>query len=363
MFQLLPFAKFYSSWLIEGRGQTGADHLDPASFLTSFAPWAFGGVASNDQQLFYLGPNAVETLGYVGAAVLVLAVVAVMALRRGRMLLPRGVWVFFVAATAVWMLLVYQGGWLLALGQHIPVLRSLFGANFIGRARCCDRSVAGVSGGGRVRGRAAEAFGVRRHAGGCARPLRAVGRASGGAALGRGAADGFAAVARVKAFAVRWAAPAWAGLVVLAIGLAAWALIGRGHELAVADGANGYNGANDAAATQVAVSTYDKDIRNGLLLIAGAALLVGLLWLASWFGGSVRRLGLVRVLAACGVVAMVAAEGTSFIGRFTPSADKSTFYPVTDTQEFLAANLGHSRYAARRRPRCSAPTRCTGCAR
>src|SRR6185312_9986614 len=109
---------------------------------------------------------------------------------------------------------------------------------------------------------------------------------------------------------------------------------------------NGYNGADEAAATRIAVSTYDKDIRNGLLLVAGATLLVGLLWLASWFGGSVRRLGLVRVLAACGVVALVAAEGTSFIGRFTPSADKSTFYPVTDTQEFLAANLGHSRYAA-----------------
>ena len=346
MFQLLPFAKFYSSWLIEGRGQNGADHLDPASFLTSFAPWAFGGVASNDQQLFYLGPNAVETLGYVGAAVLVLAVVAVMAVRRGRMLLPRGVWVFFVAAAAVWMLLVYQGGWLLALGQHIPVLRSLFGANFIGRARAVTGLLLACL--------AAVGFEVvlRKRSEFVATPVAARGRFGQWVGLRVAPRSGVTRVTGsprwpgAKAFGARWAAPAWAGLVVLAIGVTAWVLIGRGHDLAVADGANGYNGANEAAATKVAVSTYDKDIRNGLLLIAGAALLVGLLWLASWFGGSARRLGVVRVLAACGVVAMVAAEGTSFIGRFTPSADKSTFYPVTDTQEFLAANLGHSRYAA-----------------
>jgi len=346
MFQLLPFAKFYSSWLIEGRGQNGADHLDPASFLTSFAPWAFGGVASNDQQLFYLGPNAVETLGYVGAAVLVLAVVAVMAVRRGRMLLPRGIWVFFVAATAVWMLLVYQGGWLLALGQHVPVLRSLFGANFIGRARCVTGMLLACL--------AAVGFEVvlRKRSEFVAVPAAARGRFGQwiglrvAPRLGVTRVTGSPRWPGIKAFAVRWAAPAWAVLVVLGVGLAAWVLIGRGHELAVADGANGYNGADEAAATRIAVSTYDKDIRNGLLLVAGATLLVGLLWLASWFGGSVRRLGLVRVLAACGVVALVAAEGTSFIGRFTPSADKSTFYPVTDTQEFLAANLGHSRYAA-----------------
>ena len=321
MFQLLPFAKFYSSWLIEGRGQTGANHLDPVSFLTSFAPWAFGGVASTDQQLFYLGPNAVEALGYVGAAVLVLAVVAVMAVRRGRILLPRGVWVFFVAAAAVWMLLVYQGGWLLSIGQHIPVLRSLFGANFIGRARCVTGLLLACL--------AAVGFEVvlRKRSEFVATPEASRGRFG-------------------QILAARWVAPAWAALVVLAVGLEAWALIGRGHEFAVADGPNGFNGADGTTATQVAVSTYNTQIRHGLILIAAAALLIGLLWAVSWFGGSVRRLDPVRVLVACGVVAMVAAEGTSFIGRFTPSADKSTFYPVTDTQEFLAANLGHSRYAA-----------------
>ncbi|MEY9913283.1 hypothetical protein ABIA35_009550 [Catenulispora sp. MAP12-49] len=346
MFQLLPFAKFYSSWLIEGRGQNGADHLDPVSFLTSFAPWAFGGVASTDQQLFYLGPNAVEALGYVGAAVLVLALVAVMAVRRGRILLPSGVWVFFVAATAMWMLLVYHGGWLLAVGQHIPVLRSLFGANFIGRARCVTGLLLACL--------AAVGFEVvlRKRSEFAATPAAARGRFGRWVGLrivprlGVARVTGSPRWPGMRVAMVRWAPLAWAALVVSAVGLEAWALVGQGRSVAGADGASGYNGGDGAKATQVAVSTYDAQVRHGLLLIAAAVLLVGLLYLVSLFGDSVRRLGLVRVLAAAGVVAMVAAEGTSFIGRFTPSADKSTFYPVTDTQEFLAANLGHSRYAA-----------------
>ncbi len=353
MFQLLPFAKFYSSWLIEGRGQSGSDHLDPVTFLTSFAPWAFGGVASNGQELWYLDRNAVEALGYVGAAVLVLVVVAVMAVRRGRILLPRGVWVFFVAAAAVWMLLVYHGGWALAATQHVPVLRALFGANFIGRARCVTGLLLACL--------AAVGFEVvlRKRSEFVAAPASASGAAASRGRFGqwvalrlriapvaRWAESASARWPRTRALAGRSAAPAWAALVVLVVGLEAWALVGQGRKLAVTDGASGYNGSDAASATQVAVATYNREIHRGLLLIGAAALLVGLLWLVSRFGGSVRRLGLVRVLAACGVVAMVAAEGTSFIGRFTPSADKSTFYPVTDTQEFLAANLGHSRYAS-----------------
>jgi hypothetical protein len=247
------------------------------------------------------------------------------------------------------MLLVYHGGWLLAVPQHIPVLRSLFGANFIGRARCVTGLLLACL--------AAVGFEVvlRKRSEFAATPAASrgrVGRWAGWAGprvvqrLGLTRVTGSRWWPGVRAAAARWAAPAWAALVVLAVGLEAWALVGRGRRIAAADGANGYNGPDPTKATQVAVSTYDKDIRHGLMLVGAAVLLVGLLWLVSWFGGSVRRLGLVRVLAACGVLAMVAAEGTSFIERFTPSADKSTFYPVTDTQQFLAANLGHSRYAA-----------------
>jgi hypothetical protein len=306
MFQLLPFTRFYASWLIEGRGQTGADHLNPVSFLTSFAPWAFGGVASNGPQLWFLDENAVESLSFVGAAVLVLALVAVLALRRGRALLPRGVWVFFLAATALWLLLVYRGGWLLTGLQHVPVLRSVFAANYIGRARAVT-----------------------------------------GLLLACLAAVGFEVLLRWRSesragarAANRWVEPAWRGLVLVGVGAATWRLLTVGRRLALADGTARSNVA------QPAVTTYDAEIRKGLLLLGAAIVLVGLLWLAARYGALVKRLDVVRTLAACGVLVMVAGEGSAFIGRYTPSADRETFYPVTDTQEFLAANLGSSRYAS-----------------
>ncbi|MFL6111167.1 MAG: YfhO family protein, partial [Catenulispora sp.] len=138
----------------------------------------------------------------------------------------------------------------------------------------------------------------------------------------------------------RWVGPAWALFVLLAIGLEAWSLLGRGRDAAVAERNADANGG------QTAVSNYDAGIRKGLVLLGVAVALVGVLWLVTRYGRSIRRLDAVRVLAACGVLAMVAGEGVAFIGRFTPSADRATFYPVTDTQRFLAANLGSSRYAS-----------------
>ncbi|NUR60977.1 MAG: hypothetical protein HOV87_20290 [Catenulispora sp.] len=343
MFQLLPFARFYASWLIEGRGQTGADHLNPVTFLTSFAPWAFGGVASDAPQLWFLDENAVESLSYVGAAVLVLAMVAVLALRRGRALLPRGVWVFFVAATALWLLLVYRGGWLLTGLQQVPVLRSVFAANFIGRARAVTglllACLAAVGFEVLLRWRRSESAAGAREA------------ADVPAMSGAGAVPGVRALSGVRAVLgsrwtpgvralTRWIGPAWATLVVLAAGAATWRLLAVGHRLAVADGTAQ---SNDG---QPAVSTYDAEIHKGLLLLGAAVVLVGALWLAGRYGSSIKRLDVVRTLAACGVLVMVAAEGSAFIGRYSPSADRETFYPVTDTQQFLAANLGSSRYAS-----------------
>ncbi|GAA1970967.1 hypothetical protein [Catenulispora subtropica] len=318
MFQLLPFAKFYSSWLIEGREQSGVDHLNPVSFLTSFAPWSFGGVASDGQQLWILNENAVESLSYVGAAVLVLALVGVLAARRGRALLPRGVWVFLVAAAALWLLLVYRGGWPLDGLQHVPVLRSLFAANFIGRARAVTGLLLACL--------AAVGFEL---------VLRRRSESEAASAPASGVATRWAGPT-----AARWAGPAWAGLVMLAAGLTLWRLIAQGRRVAVADG-----GA-ESADGHLAVSTFDAEIGRGLLLLGVAAVLVGVLWLVRRYGRAVKRLEVVRTLAACGVLVMVAGEGTAFAGTYLPSAAKETFYPVTDTQQYLAANLGSSRYAS-----------------
>ncbi|MFD0631328.1 hypothetical protein ACFQ9X_06480 [Catenulispora yoronensis] len=340
MFQLLPFARFYSSWLIEGRGQTGVDHLNPASFLTSFAPWAFGGVASDGSQLWILDQNAVESLSYVGAAVLVLVLVAVLALRRGRAILPRGVWVFFLAATAVWMLLVYRGGWLLGGLQDVPVLRSLFAANFIGRARAVTGLLLACL--------AAVGFEVvlRRRSETVAQDWNATQYRN------------TVPIRWLRRPAVRrWADPVWAACVLLFVVVMAWRLLAQGRRIAVSNGNSRVNG------TGSAVGTFDAEIGKGLLLIALAAVLVGVLWLAVRYGAAIKRAGAVRSLAACGVLVMVAVEGTSFIGTYTPGSDRATFYPITDTQQFLAANLGSSATRAPPRRRCWAPTRSTACAR
>ena len=326
MFQLLPFAKFYSSWLIEGRSQTGADHLDPASFLTSFAPWAFGGVASNGEQLWILNENAVESLSYVGAAVLVLALVAVLAQRRGRALLPRGVWVFLVAAAALWLLLVYRGGWLLDGLQHVPVLRSVFATNFIGRARAVTGLLLACL--------AAVGFEL------VLRRRSELKTASAATTATTTATAASRLPRRVSPAVTGWIGPVWAVLVLLAVALTLWRLIAQGRRLAVS------NGGARAADGHLAVTTFDAEIHRGLVLLGVAAVLVAALWLVGHYGESVKRLDVVRTLAACGVLVMVAGEGTSFIGTYSPSADKDTFYPVTDTQQYLASNLGSSRYAS-----------------
>ncbi|NUP48903.1 MAG: YfhO family protein [Catenulispora sp.] len=331
MFQLLPFARFYSSWLIQGRGQTGADHLNPVTFLTSFAPWAFGGVASDGPQLWFLDQNAVESLSFVGAAVLVLALVAVLALRRGRALLPRGVWVFFVAGTAVWLLLVYRGGWLLGGLQQVPVLRAVFAANFIGRARAVTGLLLACL--------AAVGFEVllRRSES----PAKGAVPINPASASALGSASGLRAVWwRARPAVTRWAPPVWVAVVLLTVGATLWRLLAVGHRLAAA------NGTVNSSAGQPASATYDAEVHKGLLLLGAAALLAGVLWAVSRYGASIKRLDVVRTLAACGVLVLVAGEGTGFIGRYSPSADRETFYPITDTQAFLAANLGNSRYAS-----------------
>ena len=120
-FQLLPFAHFMSEAYVWGREQTPADHLPFQALVTAVAPGALGST--------YAGTNIGEALSYVGAATLLLALAGVAA---GRALLPRGVWLFLVAATGVMVVLVYAGGVPLALAQQLPVL---FADNFVGRLR------------------------------------------------------------------------------------------------------------------------------------------------------------------------------------------------------------------------------------
>jgi hypothetical protein len=326
LFQVLPFAAFYRSWLIEGRGQADTSHLNPVSLVTSFAPWAFGGVGTREPQIYLLDQNAVESLGYVGAASLVVVLVGVVAARRGRALLPRGVWVFFVAATALWLDLVYRGGVLLRVLQHLPVLHSLFGANFIGRARSMTgfllACLAAVGFELVLRGRA--------------------GRAGSASAASGGDVDagvGAVAVAGRSGWR-RWYGPAWPAFVLVVVGVEAVRLIAHGHSLAVAAGS-----ASSGPGTS-AVAVYDHEVRVGLLIGAIAVACVGLVGWIGRRGWSGRRWAAARFAAAAAVLFLIAGQGAQFIYRYSPQSDRSTFYPVTDTQEYLAAHLGGQRYAS-----------------
>src|SRR6185312_5282328 len=101
-FQLLPFQAFMKTWLIIGRSQTSDQHLAPTSVLTMIAPWIFG-TGNLQSRSYYLTTNAVETVNYLGAAAIVLVLVALALPWRARPLLPRSVWTFFAAGAAIWL--------------------------------------------------------------------------------------------------------------------------------------------------------------------------------------------------------------------------------------------------------------------
>ena len=118
-FQLLPFAAQLSGLDLAARAQTPQQHLPLLSLVTTALPKAFGSCPGRD----YVGPvNDIEANAFIGSAVLVLVVVAL--LRRRRAETPAGVRGFFVVAALVTVVLGWVGGPLLALAQHLPVFHN-----------------------------------------------------------------------------------------------------------------------------------------------------------------------------------------------------------------------------------------------
>ncbi|GAB3464249.1 YfhO family protein [Actinophytocola sediminis] len=81
-----------------------------------------------------------------------------------------------------------------------------------------------------------------------------------------------------------------------------------------------------------AVTAVDVLVGLAFLAVAG-----GLLALA-WWGR--------RPVALAGIPLLVAAQALLFAGPYWAHADRDTFYPRTPVHEFLAARLGHDRYAS-----------------
>lgn len=314
MFQLLPFAAFYRTWLIEGREQTAADHLDPISLVTAVAPWALGTVDPSRLPYFFVAPNLPEAMSYLGAGALVLAAVAIASPHRGRVALPRAGWWFVVAATLVWAELIYLGGPPLALAQQAPGLRELFAGNYIGRAR----SVLGFL----VAVLAAVGFELllRRW-----RPADIDLPAD----TAEPAAAGWTAR--------RWWWPAAVGiLAAMVAGLVVWAARRRAAGV----------GVEYTLGRASAMRRYDTQLALAAVVVIVAVACVVLLW----YGGPGARTRpwwrRARCAAAALLPLLIAGQGLYVVRDYYPSADRATFYPVTDTHRYLAENLGQERFAA-----------------
>ncbi|MEV4621905.1 YfhO family protein [Asanoa sp. NPDC049573] len=278
--QLLPFVASMQNAKLSYRGQTGADHLEPAALITSWAPWSLGRVNS-----FALQHNAVEALSYVGAAGLVLFFLAVALPAAARSFLPRGVWTYLVAATVVWAALIYLGGPPLSILQKLPVL---FADNFVGRAR----SVLGFL-------------------------------------IAMLIAVGFEiALRKAKAAELPAAHRRWA-IGVGAVGVLALALtLFDGWRVVAAPG-------SDLRPLSFAVRCAA-----GLAIIAATALALWSLWRPS-----VRRRWLTPA-AAVAVPLLVLVQALFTVYGYWPRVDRDTWYPQTDVHRYLAANLGHDRFAS-----------------
>lgn len=311
-FQLLPFEAYMKTWVIIGRAQTANQHLDPTTLLTLIAPWAFG-TGNLDSQSFYLSPNAVESVDFIGAAALVLALVAAALPWRAKSMLPRSVWTFFMAATAAWMLLIYVGGAPLAVLQQTPAVRAIFGQNFIGRSR----SVLGF--------------------------LLAVLVAIGYEVLTRrreAAASTASNVEIAQPHRYRWVWPALIGVGALAV--FAGVVVTGLHDVKHAGA--------QALGRSVAMSLFKHQMAYAAGFTLAAVICVAVLWYTGRDERPTVDLGRLtrgaRFTAAAALPLLLAWQSSVFASQFFPRSPVSTFYPVTDTHSYLAANLGENRYAS-----------------
>jgi len=305
-FQLLPFQAFMKTWVIIGRSQTANQHLDPTTLLTMIAPWAFG-TGNLQSESFYLSPNAVESVDFIGAAALVLVLVAAALPWRARPLLPRSVWTFFTAATAAWMLLIYVGGAPLAVLQQTPAVRAIFGQNFIGRSR----SVLGF--------------------------LLAVLVAVGYEVLTR-RREASATAAQPHRY--RWAWPAFIGVGTFAVFVAV--VVTGLHDVRHAGA--------QAIGRSVAMSLFKHQMAYAAAFTLAAVICVAVLWYTGRDERPAIDLGKLtrgaRFTAAAALPLLLAWQSAVFASQFFPRSPVDTFYPVTDTHSYLAANLGEDRYAS-----------------
>lgn len=293
--QLVPFAAFLQSSFVDGRAQTPDDHIAAASLITSIAPWALGSVGSGAEPPWYLEENLVESLSYVGAGALILALVAVASPRMSWQVLPRGVWALLIGLVAGGVVVIWGGGASLALLQQLPVL---FAENFVGRAR----SVVGF--------------------------LVAVLAAVGLDALLRWQRD--TGTARGRTARALLGVAVWSGATLA--GFVVW----RTARAATVDGAT----ADDIDR----LTHFDAEVTAGLALVAAALTCVVVLHWVARRGSTSRYRRTIRTAAVLTLTTLIVAQALSVVRPYWPRVDRATYYPQTDTHLFLAESLEHDRF-------------------
>jgi hypothetical protein len=294
-FQLLPFSAVMSQVLIAGRDQQPDEHLSVASLITTLAPWALGSVKAADPPSWYLPVNLVESMSYIGAAGLVLIVVAVAAPWAARTFLPRGTWTFLVVGLGLWVAVLYT-----SVGSGLAHNLPVFSTNFVGRARSVVWLLI--------------------------------------AAL---AAVGLEVVLRRRREAV-----AAGGRRRLRIGYAAgvWAAFAVGGVLIFREARHAaYVAPAESAQRVERLRQVNDQVLIGACFLALVALAVALVW---WSGGRDEPLwARVRIGAAATLPVLAAVQALTLTVPYLPRVDKETFFPVTPTHRYLIDHLGHERFA------------------
>ncbi|PFG32516.1 DUF6044 family protein [Sanguibacter antarcticus] len=276
--QMVPF--LYNATTVidfDSRAQNSDSHLSLADLATSLVPSILGGSGNRDQWSPDLNP--VENFSYLGVGALVLVGAAILSRPRDK---PEKIlfW-FFGGAALLSLLLVYVGGPLLGLVQHLPI----FSNNLIGRLRVMTGFFVAVL----------AAYGYGRIVSGSA----SVPAFWAGPLAARGTA------------AIRW-------MTVLVLAIAASVVVRRTLFLVPAEAID--------------------DVRRSTVQIGALGVLLALAVLAALFVRSARVV--VGVLAPIVVVIPALAVTTTWWAR----SASDTFYPVTGAHTFLEENLDGNRY-------------------
>ncbi len=281
--QILPFVRNLDALGLSERDSAGV-HLPLGLFLTTVVPDSVGTCVAYQA---YGPTNAIEAVGFLGAAAMVLVLCAVLVPLPGSTTPDRTPRVFFAVALVVVVVLVWLGGPLLAAFQKLP----FYSTNSITRAQSVFGFVGAVLAG----------IGIDR----LVRGLAARRREPDGAARARPRGS------RVVP-----------GALVLAVVLGFAALVvTRARQDAQRDG-------------YLAHWTSTLLVPSLFLAVAVAAVLI------TRFGP-----GRLRVVGPVVLAVLAVAQSAMFAHTLLPLSDRDNLYPVTPTHEFLSRHIGEDRWA------------------